>query len=79
MNITLVCTQTRKQRPFVLHYLEFYHTLTELEGSKVSSTIRPPTGAHCFRFLQLGALCKAPTTSFHHNFVLWNFTTPSQN
>ena len=105
-------------------FMEFYHTITELQGSKVSSTIRPPppplqgptvsdfpnqgfyvkpqppafirtllcgilphhhilrrlqseldyppppTGAHYFRFSQPGALCKAPTTSFHQNLVL---------
>ena len=56
--------------PTNLHGEHCTHTITELEGSKVSSTIRPPTGAHCFRFSQPGALCKAPTTSFHQNFVL---------
>ena len=54
-------------------FVEIYHSITELEGSKVSSTLRPTTEAHCFRFPQLRALCKAPTTSFHHTFVFSEF------
>ena len=34
------------------------------------STIRPRPRARCFSFLQTRHFWKAPTSSFHHNFIL---------
>ena len=42
----------------------------EIQGSKVCSTIRPPTLGHCFGFFQGTHVWKAPTSTFHHSLVL---------
>ena len=45
-------------------------TSFEIQGSKVCSTIRPPTLRHCFGWFQRNHVWKAPTNTFHQNLEL---------
>ena len=42
-------------------------------------TIGPLLGAHRFGFLQKRQFWKAPTSGFHHNFILGHLVTPTQD
>ena len=43
---------------------------SEIQGSKVCSTIRHLTLGHCFGFFQGTQVWKAPISTFHHSLVL---------
>ena len=51
-------------------------TSFEIQGSKVCSTIRPLTLRHCFGRFQGNNVWKAPTSTFHQNFLLLGLLQP---
>ena len=51
-------------------------TSSEIQGSKVCSTIRPLPLRHCFGWFQRNHVWKAPTSTFHHNLHLPGLLPP---